>query len=222
MHVSAHHPTVNVPVESWRAIGHTHNAFVVETLIDELAMRAGIDAIAYRLRLLDPTPSKSRAVLTLLQEKSAAWRKSVPNGHALGTALSEYQESACACVVDVSIENHRPRIHRVMAAVHCGLAVNPLTIESQFQGGFVFGLTQMMARGAITLKDGRVEQRNLDGFTPPYIVDAPIDVRVHIVPSADAPTGMGEIPVPLIAPAVANALARLTGKRYRALPLSTL
>src|SRR4029078_6947747 len=113
----------------------------------ELAMRAGIDPIAYRLRLVDPAAAKSRAVLTLLQEKSAAWRESVPHGHALGTALSEYQRSACACIVDVSVENARPRIHRVMVAVHCGLAVNPLTVESQFQGGLVFGLSQLMARG---------------------------------------------------------------------------
>jgi isoquinoline 1-oxidoreductase beta subunit len=221
-HVSAHHPTVNVPVLSWRAIGHTHNAFVVETLIDELAMRAGIDPIAYRLKIVDPNAPKSRAVLTLLQQKSAAWRGSVPRNHALGTALSEYQRSACACIVDVSIENKRPRIHRAIVAVHCGLAVNPLTVESQFQGGFVFGLTQLMARGAITLKDGLVEQRNFDGFTPPYIADAPVDVAVHIVATTDAPTGVGECPVPVIGPAVANALARLTGKRYRTLPLVAL
>jgi len=106
-----------------------------------------------------------------------------------------------------------------MVAVHCGLAINPLSVESQFQGGFVFGLTQLMAKGAITLKDGRVEQRNFDGFTPPYIVDAPTKVEVHIVPTTDAPTGVGECPVPLIGPAVANALTRLTGKPYRTLPL---
>jgi isoquinoline 1-oxidoreductase beta subunit len=221
-HVSAHHPTVNVPVLSWRSIGHSHNAFVMETLIEELAVRAGMDPIAYRLKLLVPGVSKSRAVLTLLKEKSSSWRSNVPRHHAYGMAVSEYQRSASACIVDVSIENKRPRIHRAMVAVHCGLAVNPLTIESQFQGGFVFGLTQLMAKGAITLKDGRVEQRNFDGFTPPYMVDAPVDVEVHIVPSTDAPTGVGECPVPLIAPAVVNALTKLTGKRYRSLPLATV
>jgi isoquinoline 1-oxidoreductase beta subunit len=220
--VSAHHPKVNVPVLSYRSIGHTHNAFVVETLIDELAMRAGIDPIAFRLKLVAADAPKSRAVLTLLQEKSAAWRSNVPRNHALGIALSEYQRSACACAIDVSIENGRPRIHRAMVAVHCGLAVNPLSVESQFQGGLIFGLTQMMARGAITLKDGRVEQRNFDRYTPPYIADAPLDVQVHIVPSADAPTGVGECPVPLMSPALANALARLTGKRPRALPLAAV
>jgi isoquinoline 1-oxidoreductase beta subunit len=127
-----------------------------------------------------------------------------------------------ACAVDVSIENKRPKIHRATVAVNCGLAVNPLTVESQFQAGVGFGVTQLMAKGAITLKDGRVEQRNFDGYTPPYIVDAPVTVDVHIVPSTDAPTGCGEPPVPVISPAVVNALAKLTGKRYRSLPLASL
>jgi isoquinoline 1-oxidoreductase beta subunit len=217
--ISAHHPKVNVPVLSWRSVGHTHNAFVMETLIDELATRARIDPIAYRLKLLSADAKKNRAALMLLQEKSAAWRNSVPRGHALGVAISEYHDTASACIADVSIENKRPRIHRVLAAVACGLAVNPLTVESQYQGGLAFGVTQLMAKGAITLKDGQVEQRNFDGYTPPYMIDAPVEVEVHIVPATDAPTGVGECPVPLIAPAVVNALARLTGKRYRTLPL---
>ena len=107
-------------------------------------------------------------------------------------------------------------------AVDPGLAVNPLSIESQFQAGVAFGVTQLMAQGAITLKDGRVEQRNFDGYTPPYIRDAPVAVDVHIVPSTEAPSGCGEPPVPVIAPAVVNALAKLTGKRYRSLPLVTV
>jgi isoquinoline 1-oxidoreductase subunit beta len=127
-----------------------------------------------------------------------------------------------ACAVEVSIENERPRIHRATLAVDCGLAVNPLSIEHQMQGGLVFGLTQLMANGAITLKDGRVDQRNFDGYTPPYMKDAPEEVDVHIVPSGDPPTGCGEAPVPVIAPAVANALFKLTGRRYRTLPLATV
>jgi isoquinoline 1-oxidoreductase beta subunit len=218
-HVSAHHPKVNVPVSSWRSVGYTHNAFVMETLIDELATRAKVDPIAYRLKLLKPDAKKLRAALALLEEKSAAWRHNLPQNHAAGVACSEYHDTGVACAVDVSIENKRPRIHRVTVALDCGLAVNPLTIESQFQGGIVFGVTQLMAKGAITLKDGRVEQRNFDGFTPPYIADAPVTVDVHIVPSTEAPTGAGEPSVPVIAPAVVNALAKLTGKRYRALPL---
>ena len=219
-HVSAHHPVVNVPVLWWRSVGHTHNAFVMETLIDELATRAKMGAIAYRRKLLKPDAKKLRAVLDLLEEKLSAWRNKLPPpGHALGIACHESFETAVACAVEVSIENKRPRIHQATMAVHCGMAVNPLTVESQFQGGVGFGLTQLVGQGAITLRDGRVEQRNFDGYTPPYIADVPVACDVHIVPNTEAPTGCGEPPVPVISPAVVNALAKLTGKRYRTLPL---
>ena len=221
LHLSAHNPTVNVPVLWWRSVGNTHTAFVMETLIDELAVRAKSDPIAYRRKLLKAEAKKLHAVLNLLDEKSG-WRKSLPKGHAAGISCHECFETAVACAVDVSIENKRPKIHQATIAVHCGLAVNPLTIESQFQGGVGFGLTQLMGQGAITLKNGRVEQRNFDGYTPPYIGDVPVAVDVHIVPSTDPPTGCGEPPVPVISPAVVNALARLTGKRYRNLPLAEI
>ena len=218
--VSAHHPTPNVPVLWWRSVGNTHTAFVMETLIDELATRAKADPIAYRRKLLNADAAKLHRVLDLMDEKSAAWRTKSPQGHALGVSCHECFGTGVACAVDVSIENGRPKIHRVTIAIDPGTAVNPLTIESQCQAGVAFGLTQLMAKGAITLKDGRVEQRNFDGYTPPYIVDAPVTVDVHIVPSTEAPTGCGEPPVPVISPAVANALFRLTGKRYRSLPLA--
>jgi len=217
-HVSAHHPAVNVPVLAWRSVGYTHNSFVMETLIDELAARAKIDPIAYRLELLAPDARKLRAALALLQEKSA-WRNKLSRGHAAGIACSQYHDTAVACAVDVSIVDKRPRIHRATVTIDCGLAVNPLSVESQVQGGIGFGLTQLMAHGAITLKDGQVEQSNFNDFRPPYIADAPVAIDVYIVPSTEAPTGAGEPPVPVISPAVVNALARLTGKRYRALPL---
>ena len=217
-HVSVHHPTVNVPVLWWRSVGHTHNAFVMETLVDELATRAKVDPIAYRRKLLKTDAKKLHSVLDLLDQKSA-WRKNLAGGRAVGISCHESFETAVACAVEVSIENKRPRIHRATVAVNCGLAVNPLSVESQFQGGLGFGVLQLMAHGAITLKDGRVEQRNFDGYTPAYIMDAPMTVDVHIVPSTEAPTGCGEPPVPVISPAVVNALAKLTGKRYRTLPL---
>jgi isoquinoline 1-oxidoreductase subunit beta len=220
-HVSAHHPTVNVPVLWWRSVGHTHNAFVMETLIDELATRAKMDPLAYRVKLLKDDAKKLRSVLDLLAANSA-WRNSLPKGRAAGISCHESFNTAVACAVEVSIENKRPRIHRATVAVNCGLAVNPLTVESQFQAGVGFGMSQLMAKGAITFKDGIVEQRNFDGFTPPYIIDAPVTVDVHIVPSTEAPTGCGEPPVPVISPAVVNALAKLTGKRYRSLPLVSL
>lgn len=222
LHVSAHHPTVNVPVLWWRSVGHTHTAFVMETLIDELATRAKVDPIAYRRKLLNADAGKIRRALDLMDEKSAPWRATLPQGHALGVSCHEAFGTGIACAVDVSIEGKRPRIHRVTIALDAGMAVNPLTIESQFQAGVGFGLTQIVARGAITLKDGRVEQRNFTGYAPPYIKDAPLAVDVHVVPSTAAPTGCGEPPVPVISPAVVNALARLTGKRYRSLPLVSI
>ncbi|MBC7932365.1 MAG: xanthine dehydrogenase family protein molybdopterin-binding subunit [Rubrivivax sp.] len=217
--VSVHHPKVNVPVLWWRSVGHTHSAYVMETLIDELAARARIDPIAYRRKLLKPEAKKLIAALDLLDAKSAAWRRNLAKGHAVGISCHESFGTGVACAVDVSIENKRPRIHRVTIALDCGIAVNPLTIESQFQAGVSFGLSQLMAKGAITFKDGLVEQRNFDGYVPPYMPDAPVAVDVHIVPSAEAPSGCGEPPVPVISPAVVNALAKLTGKRYRSLPL---
>ena len=220
--VSVHHPKVNVPVLWWRSVGHTHTAFVMETLVDELASRARMDPIAYRRKLLKPEAKKSLRVLDLLDQASAGWRNKLPRGHALGVACHESFGTGVACAVDVSIENKRPKIHRATVAVDCGLAVNPLSVESQFQAGLSFGLTQLMAKGAITLRNGRVEQRNFDGYVPPYIIDAPVAVDVHIVPSTEAPTGCGEPPVPVISPAVVNALARLTGKRYRTLPLTSI
>jgi isoquinoline 1-oxidoreductase beta subunit len=222
MQLSVHHPKVNVPVLWWRSVGHTHNAFVMETMIDELATRARMDPIAYRLKLLKPDAKKLLSTLALLDKASASWRNNLPRGHALGVSCHESFDTGVACAVDVSIENKRPKIHRATVAVDCGLAVNPLTIESQFQAGLGFGLTQLVPKGAITLKNGMVEQRNFDGYAPPYIMDAPMTVDVHIVPSSEAPTGCGEPPVPVISPAVVNALARLTGKRYRTLPLVSI
>jgi len=219
--VTAHHPTVNVPVLWWRSVGHTHNAFVMETLIDELATRAKVDPIAYRHKLLKADAKKLHSVLELLDQQSG-WRKTRPRGRAAGVACHESFGTAVACAVEVSIENKRPRIHRATVAVNCGLAVNPLSVESQFQGGLGFGITQLVAKGAITLKDGHIEQRNFDGYAPPYIIDVPTTIDVHIVPSTEAPTGCGEPPVPVISPAVVNALSRLTGKRYRILPLTSM
>jgi isoquinoline 1-oxidoreductase beta subunit len=219
--VSAHHPKVSVPPSQWRSVGYSHNIFVIETLIDELATRAETDPIAYRLKLLPPNALRLRAALAILEQKSG-WRKNLPPNRAVGIACTQYQGTAVACAAEVAIENKRPKIMRVSVALHCGLAVNPLSIENQFQGGLIFGMSQLLPKGVITLKDGRVEQRNFDRLAPPYIGDAPLRIDVHIVPSAEPPTGCGEPPVPVISPAVVNALARLTGKRYRSLPLLAL
>ncbi len=194
----------------------------METLIEELALRAKADPIEYRRKLLKPEARKTLAALNLMDQKSAAWRNHLPSGHAVGFACHQCFGTGVACAAEVSIEKQKPKIQRVTIAVDCGRVVNPLGVRSQFEAGTVFGLTQIVPRGAITLKDGSVVQNNFDGFTPPYIADAPVAIDVHIIPSDDAPTGCGEPPVPVISPAVVNALFRLTGKRYRSLPLGNI
>lgn len=215
MQVSVHHPSANVPVLWWRSIGHSHTAFVMETLIDEMAAAAKQDPIAYRLALLDNEHARHRAVLALVRAKSD-WDKPLPNGRGRGVAVHESFGSVCAHVAEVSIEDKRVRVHRVTSAIDCGTAVNPLTIEAQVQSAMVFGLSAALY-GRITLANGRVEQGNFTDY-PLLRFDEMPQMSVHIVPSAAAPTGVGEPGTPPIAPAVANAVAALTGKRLRGLP----
>jgi len=207
---------VNVPVLWWRSVGHAHSAFVMETLVDELATRAKADPIVYRRKLLKADAKRLRAALDLMDQKSATWRTRLPAGHAAGIACHE--------CFGTTGRLRRGCFHREREAPHppggpsrsaWGSPSIPSAWKASSRAGVAFGLTQLMAKGAITLKDGRVEQRNFDGYTPPYIVDAPIAVDVHIVPSGEAPSGSGEPPVPVISPAVVNALTRLTGRRYR-------
>ncbi len=216
MQVTVHHPDANVPVLWWRSVGHTHTAFVMETLIDELAVAAKQDPIAYRLALLDPSHARHRAVLTLVRDRSGWGKTPVPKGRARGVAVHESFGSVCAYVVEVSVTANRVRVHKVTAAIDCGLAVNPLTIEAQVQSAMVYGLSAALHQ-KITLKDGRVEQGNFTDF-PMLRIDEMPEVAVHIVPGGSKPTGVGEPGTPPIAPAVANALAALTGKRLRKLP----
>jgi isoquinoline 1-oxidoreductase beta subunit len=216
MQVSVHHPEVNVPVLWWRSVGHTHTAFVMETLIDELAVAAKQDPIAYRLALLDAKHARHRAVLTLVRDRSGWGKTPVPKGRARGVAVHESFGSVCAYVVEVSVADNQIRVHRVTSAIDCGRTVNPLTIEAQVQGALVYGLSAALHE-RITLKDGRVEQGNFTDFPILRINEMP-EVTVHIMPSAEKPSGVGEPGTPPIAPAVANAIAALTGKRLRKLP----
>jgi len=216
MQVSVHHPELNVPVLWWRSVGHTHTAFVMETLIDDLAAAAKKDPIAYRLALLDPKHGRHRATLALARDKSGWGKAPVPKGRARGVAVHESFGSVCAQVVEVSVEAGAIRVHRVTAAVDCGVAVNPLTIEAQIQSAIAYGLSAALY-GRITLKDGRVEQSNFPDY-PVLRIDEMPECSVHIVPSKQAPSGIGEPGTPPIAPAVANAVFALTGKRLRKLP----
>jgi len=216
LHVELHSPQVPVPVQWWRSVGHSHTAFVVETFIDELAQRAAQDPLDYRRRLLSASP-RHLAVLELAAQRSG-WDAPALAGQARGIAVHESFGSVVAEVAEVSLVDGRPRVHRVVCAVHCGRAVNPGQVAAQIESGVLYGLSAALY-GEITLVDGAVVQRNFDSYRVARLSDAPV-IEVHIVPSDDAPTGVGEPGTPPIAPAVANALARLTGVRARRLPLA--
>lgn len=213
------HPDVAVPVLWWRSVGNTHTAFVMETMVDEVARTAGTDPVAWRLARLNPkTHAHHIAALQLAVAKSG-YGGPLPAGHAWGVAVHQSFGSVVAYVVDVSIEDGRPKVHQVTAGVHANQVVNPTAAEAQIQGGAVFGLAMTLPKFEITLKDGVVQQAQFTDYPPPRMPDAP-PVAVYFVPSSDPPTGLGEPGVPAMAPAIANALAALTGKRLRNLPLN--
>lgn len=205
-----------VPVLWWRSVGHSHNAFAVESFIDEMARAAGKDPFEFRRGLLVNHPRHKRA-LELAAQK-AGWGKPLPAGRGRGLAVHESFKSFVAQVAEVSVSREgRVRVHRVVCAVDCGPFVNPDTIRAQMQGGIVFGLTAALY-GEITFQNGRVQQRNFHDYPMLRINEMPM-VEVHIVPSKDKMGGIGETAVPPIAPAVANALFAATGKRIRRLPI---
>ncbi len=215
LQVDLHSPKNVVPVQWWRSVGHSHTAFVVETMVDELAHMAKKDPVAYRLDML-PATSRYRGALKLAAEKAGWGKTRLPAGHAYGVAVHKSFESYVAQVAEVSLENGGVRVHRVVAAVDCGMVVNPDGVKQQIEGGIVYGLSAAL-HGAITLDKGRVMQSNFNTYAPLRLAEMP-KVEVHIVQSAEHPTGIGEPGTPPIAPAVANALFALTGKRLRRLP----
>lgn len=217
MHVDLHTTPVGVPVLWWRSVGHTHTAFAVESFMDELAHAAGADPVAFRLALLKDQP-RWAGVLRLAAER-AGWDTPLAPGRGRGVAVHASFNSYVAEVAEVSVAaDGAVRVERVVCAVDCGLAVNPDVIRAQMEGGIGFGLGAVM-RNAITLRDGQVEQSNFPDYEPLRMGDMPA-VEVHIVPSAEAPTGVGEPGVPPAGPALANAIFAATGKRVRALPFS--
>jgi isoquinoline 1-oxidoreductase beta subunit len=217
MRLTVHHPKLNVPVLWWRSVGSTHTAFVMETLLDEIARATQQDPVAYRMQLFGDKHPRHRDALQLAVDKSGYGKTPLPEGRAWGVAVHESFDSVVAYVVEASMKDGRPMLHRVTAGVHCNLAVNPRTVEAQVQGAAVTGLSMCLPGSAITLKDGVIEQSNFDGYTVARITDMP-EFAVHIVPSADPPTGIGEPGLPPLVPAFANAIARLTGKPLRQLP----
>ncbi len=217
LNLTAHTAKANVPVLWWRSVGSTHTAFVMETLIDEAAHVAGMDPVAYRKTLIGEKHKRHLAALDLAVAKSGYGKKKLAKGRAFGVAMHESFNSVVAYVVEASVTKGVPKLHKVTAGVHCNLAVNPMTIEAQVQGAVLMALGTTLPGAAITLKDGVVEQQNFSDYTVARMSDMP-HVDVFIVPSGDAPTGMGEPGVPPLAPAFANAIFKLTGKRLRKLP----
>jgi isoquinoline 1-oxidoreductase beta subunit len=217
MRLAVHHPTVNVPVLWWRSVGSTHTAYAMETLLDEVARATGQDPVAYRMKLMGGKHPRHQAALQLAVDRSGYGKRKLAAGRAWGVAVHESFSSVVAYVVEASVTKGQPKLHAVTAGVHCNLAVNPRSVEAQVQGAALMGLSMCLPGAAITLKDGVVEQSNFGDFPVPRITDMP-RIAVHIVPSADAPTGMGEPGLPPLAPAFANAIAQLTGKTPRELP----
>jgi isoquinoline 1-oxidoreductase subunit beta len=216
LRVELHSPKIGVPVQWWRSVGSTHNAFSTECFLDELARVSDQDPFALRRRLLAQHP-RHRGVLELAAAK-AGWGKSLPAGHAHGIAVHESFHTFVAQVVEVSQQADGIRIERVVCAVDCGIAVNPQIIAMQMESGIGYGLAAALS-GGITLKDGVVEQSNFHDYQVLRFNQMP-KIEAHIVASPEKPTGVGEPATPVIAPALANAIRALTGQTMHALPLS--
>lgn len=219
VHLDYHSPDVGVPVLWWRSVGHTHNAYAVETFLDELAVAGGQDAADLRKKLLTKHPRHLGVLERVVKESD--WGKPLPKGRARGLAVHESFFSFVAQVVEITLDdNGMPKVERVVCAVDCGVAINPDNIAAQMEGGLGYGLGAIL-HNEITLEKGHVVQSNFHDYRSLRIGEMP-KVETHIVASAEAPTGVGEVAVPPIGPAVANAFAALTGKRVRDLPFANL
>jgi isoquinoline 1-oxidoreductase beta subunit len=214
--VDLHSPELPVTVQWWRSVGHSHTGFVVESFIDEMTHAAGADPYEFRHALLARHP-RHRGVLDLAAKK-AGWGTPPPPGQARGIAVCELYGSFVAEVAEVSVSPAGDvHVHRVVCAVDCGRTVNPATIEAQMESGIVFGLSAAL-HGAITIRNGRVEQGNFNDYPVVRMDEMPV-VEVHIVPSTEAPGGVGEPGTAPIAAAVTNAIFAATGTRIRRLPI---
>ncbi len=206
-----------VPASWWRAVYTTQTVFASECFIDELAQLAGKDPVVYRRALLKNAP-RHLAVLDRVAKESG-WGTPLPAGRARGIAINRFwTDTIVAEVAEVSIEAGKVRVHRVTCAVDCGLPVNPDGVKAQIEGGVTFGLSAAL-HGAITVDGGRIQQSNFHDYKVVRMNEAPV-IDIHLIASGDSPRGVGEPGVPPIAPAVANAVSKLTGKRVRKLPIA--
>jgi len=199
-----------------RSVSHALNIFANESFIDEMAHAAGKDPYEFRRALLEKQPRHKRVLEVAARE--SGWGKPLPKGHARGIALMEGYDTYMAQVAEVSVENGKIKVHRVVVAADAGPMVNPNIVRQQLEGNIVFGLTALKY-GNITLKDGRVEQTNFDKYLMVRMPECP-KIETHLVPSGDKPGGIGEPATALLGPTVANAVFALTGKRLRKMPLS--
>jgi isoquinoline 1-oxidoreductase beta subunit len=205
-----------IPTAFWRSVGPSHNVFVTESFVDELAAAAKQDPVAYRRALLDKSP-RAKAVLELASEK-AGWGQPLPRGVGRGVSVQFAFATYMAQVAEVEVsKDGAVRVRRVVCAVDCGTVVNPDTVQTQIQSAFIFGIAAALY-GEITLKDGRVEQTNFDTYQILRMNEAPT-IEVHIVQSFEPLGGMGETGTSAIVPAVTNAIFAATGKRLRKLPI---
>lgn len=221
VHIDLHSPDTGVPVQWWRSVGHTHTAFAKESMIDELAAQAKADPFEFRRKLMAGHP-RHRAVLELAADK-AGWTTPLAPApgkakRGRGIAVQESFSTPVAQVVEVTIADGKLRVDRVVCAVDCGLAINPDVIRAQMEGGIGFALSAAL-HNAITLQQGAVQETNFHTFTPLRITEMP-KIEVHIVPSVEPPTGVGEPGVPPLAPALVNAIFDATGQRIRKLPIA--
>jgi len=206
---------MGVPIGFWRSVGHSHNAFFSESFIDELAFETKQDPVAFRLSLLTQTP-RYAAVLKMAAGK-AKWGATLPSGHAHGVALHRSFGSIVAQVAEVSMKEGVLRVHRVVCAIDCGTVVNPDTVAQQVESSVSFALSAALF-GKIDIQEGVVQQTNFTNYPLVKLAQSPV-VETWIMPSKQLPEGVGEPAVPPLAPAVANAMFKLTGQRVRSLPL---
>jgi isoquinoline 1-oxidoreductase beta subunit len=207
-----------IPTAFWRSVGPSHNVFVTESFMDELAVAAKQDAVAYRRALLGKSP-RAKAVLELAAEK-AGWGEALPKRAGRGVSLQFVFGTYMAQVAEVEVaRDGTVRVRRVVCAVDCGTVINPDTVTAQVQGAIIFGITAALY-GEITLKKGRVEQSNFDSYQVLRMNEAPA-IDVHIVRSTEPPGGLGEPGTSAIVPAIANAIFAATGKRLRKMPIDT-
>jgi isoquinoline 1-oxidoreductase beta subunit len=218
MHMDVHHPKSPVTVLWWRSVGHSHTAFVMESMIDQLAQTAALDPVDFRLALLDGKP-RDQAVVRLAAERSG-WGTPLTRGRGRGFAYHFSFGTRVAMAAEVTLDgDDLASVDKIVAAVDCGVAVNPDMVTAQVEGAIGFALSTVL-RNQVTLDEGKVSLRNFDDYEPTRMREMPV-VEVHIVANEERPSGMGEPGIPPLAPAIANAVVAAGGRRHYALPFAS-